>query len=440
MRTISLSLVALTVVACGTDLNSSNEVLNEVEEQDVIEVPEEKDPVEENEPGDGAVTQGDCPAFPPAAISVTVTAPDASIVCDATVVISDGEFSRTAQRGGLDGACVYFSVFERAGTYQVQASHDAYAPASIPGVVVSLDDCGHAVTNAVDLAFAGPSTPIDDPLDPDPNEEDPITEPEPDAPVLEPTPAFTCPDGEPAFDGDVALDGAADLAQLDGIVCVAGHVVVGPALATLDLQDVVRIMGDLVIEGASALDDVSLASLTTVDGELVVSGTSLTTLVGFAALRTVGGALAVVDNADLTNADMQVTSVGALVIEGNDALPRARLRTLVDVGSIAIGENPELDDMDLRAVVSVPGDVVVTGGVFAELDLSALATVDGALTFADFADIEDFQGFGELSSVGGDLTLAEMPNVDVEDAEDFASSLDVAGSVTVCGMNGGDDC
>lgn len=440
MRTISLPLVALTVVACGTDLNGpSSEVLNEVETEDVIDVPDDGTPNEENEPGDGAVTQGDCPAFPPAAVSVTVKAPDASLVCDAVVVISDGEFSRTAQRGGLDGACVYFSVFERAGTYTVQASHDVYAPASVPGVVVALDDCGHAVTSDVNLVFTGPATPIDDPLDPDPIDEEPIDEPEPE-PVVEPTPTFTCPDGEPAFDGDVALDAAGDLAQLDGIVCVAGHVVVGPALATLELPDVVHVMGDLLIEDASALDDVALESLTTVDGDVVIAGTALTSLTGFAALRTVGGSFAVVDNGDLTNADMFFTSVGALFIEGNQALPRARMRTLVDVGSIAIGENPELSDMDLRAVASVPGDVEVAGGVFADLDFSALVTVEGGLTLADFADIEDFQGIGELTSVGGDLLLAEMPGVDVEDAEDFAASLDVSGTVTVCGMNGGDGC
>jgi hypothetical protein len=436
------SLMGFVLVACGTDVG-------ELREQDEVIDDTVADPIanEDDETpvgGGGTTPPTTCPAFPPAAVLVTVGTEGEGAVCDAVVEIRDGDFVRIAQRGGPADACMYFSVFERAGTYDVVVSHEAYAPVTVGGVVVVLDACGHAITSDVAVSLSGPSAPVDDVVEPEPV----VDEPEPDSdpgsdpgdPVPDPEPAFVCPPDEAAYTGDVVLDSAGALDVLDGIVCVAGHVFVEGAIDSIALPTLRRVMGHFSVDEASSLETLNLPALEVVLGDLTLRGTAIVDLDGLDALRTVGGALSIENNGDLEVADLGVTSAGSLALVDNPVLVQARLRTLAAVASVDIRENTDLDDMDLRAVASVSGDMILEGAVFADLDLRLLSSVGGSFVLARASDIDAFDQMAELASVGGDLTIRELPAMADDDAAAFVDGVLVGGVTLVCGLDGGDAC
>ena len=104
-----------------------------------------------NTPSDPGVV---CTAIAVSSLNVLVhDAQTARLVCDATVeaVLPGGErfqLERTLHGDAL--ACGYMGPWERAGTFEVRATRDGYAPAAVAGVRVTADEC-HVTPVSVSL-------------------------------------------------------------------------------------------------------------------------------------------------------------------------------------------------------------------------------------------------------------------------------------------------
>ena len=66
----------------------------------------------------------DCESVGHSAFAVRVQDAAGEQVCDATVVAIDGDFSEELSISDSSGACVYYGVYERSGTYRIEAARD----------------------------------------------------------------------------------------------------------------------------------------------------------------------------------------------------------------------------------------------------------------------------------------------------------------------------
>lgn len=64
----------------------------------------------------------DCDKIGHAALAVRVQDLSGAPVCDATVIVTDGDFSEELPAPGVSGDCVYYGAYERAGKYRIEAS------------------------------------------------------------------------------------------------------------------------------------------------------------------------------------------------------------------------------------------------------------------------------------------------------------------------------
>jgi hypothetical protein len=89
---------------------------------------------------------------------VNVTLTDAVTkkpVCDAKVVITDGDFRDEPTPLGSD--CLYAGASERVGTYKVEVTHPTYAPVTREGVEVKLDEAQcHVVAQQIAIEMKTP--------------------------------------------------------------------------------------------------------------------------------------------------------------------------------------------------------------------------------------------------------------------------------------------
>jgi len=64
----------------------------------------------------------DCESVGYAAVAVRVQDASGEGVCDAAVVVTDGDFSEELFASDTSEDCVYYGAFERAGTYRIEVS------------------------------------------------------------------------------------------------------------------------------------------------------------------------------------------------------------------------------------------------------------------------------------------------------------------------------
>jgi hypothetical protein len=84
-----------------------------------------------------------CPAIVVNALEITVTdAATGAPVCDATVVATEGAFSRVLERSSLSSSCSYRMSEQRAGTYDITATRAGFQAATARGIVVNREICG----------------------------------------------------------------------------------------------------------------------------------------------------------------------------------------------------------------------------------------------------------------------------------------------------------
>jgi hypothetical protein len=254
--------------------------------------------------------------------------------------------------------------------------------------------------------------------------------------------AVECGDGV-ALTGTIAVASDADLAQLAGVNCVDG---------------------DVLIAGLST-DTMPDLPLATVTGGIVIAGNpNLTSLGGLGQLREVGGTVLVQGNDSLVDVGAlgNLTRVNAINIVGNDALTDlAGLSPLRVVhGSVTIADNPSLaslhgmenitaiDDSFLirsnRALTSLAGlDGLHAAGLIevsgsdrlTDLGLTNLEKVDVRLTIATDPALTS-AALPQLSAVGdfvrfdtdGALTSIDLP------ALLSTGSLQIVGNTTLATM------
>jgi hypothetical protein len=266
-------------------------------------------------------------------------------------------------------------------------------------------------------------------------------------------------DAADAADGSVSLDAAADAAtDADdaGLTCGSAAGTAVTTLAELQaLAGCVTLTGDLTL-AVSVSDYSLLQSLQHVTGSLSMSGAS--SLHGLESLATVGGTLTFGSGFANTDPLVGLTSVGVEVTNdaaasvtsihlpalvhtplfdasNSSSLTDVNLPALTDA-AVAISDNSALQSISLGALkhsasiqivgaaaapfpattfsvpslATVDGDVTITGLTLTSLPaLSALTSVGGTLTLGDIPSLADIDGLGSLTQVGGLLSVTECP-------------------------------
>ena len=214
-----------------------------------------------------------------------------------------------------------------------------------------------------------------------------------------------------AIGGDLAIDDADSLANLDG------------------LHNLESVGGDLRIKNNSNLTDLSqLSKITVVQGDLELSSNSrLATVSGFGSVGSVGGSLSVESNQALRNLNgfSGLSAVGGdIQIIDNDeyyyytAFDIDGLSNLSSVGgSLEIAGNYYLTDVDaLSGLGAINGSVIIQGN-------SRLANVSGLVSVASIGGDLTVQSNSQLSSCIGLINVLGYPNGPPNDA--------VTGTITI---------
>ncbi len=203
--------------------------------------------------------------------------------------------------------------------------------------------------------------------------------------------------------GDVIVANNASLVELSGFTGAAdisGHLLVeeNPALLTIGgFQLTTSIGGDLTLRSNGALVSVAgFQNLTTLVGSLVVdTSPALVGLGPWPALQTIDGGISLTGPVpgDLSGLGL-LERVGGTLEVRNNALwtTMGGLDNVSALGGLLLSSNPELTSFDA---------------------LNGLE-VAGPLRFVDLPKLALISGFSVLSSVGGDLEIAETGVVDLK--------------------------
>jgi len=293
-----------------------------------------------------------------------------------------------------------------------------------------------------------------------------------------------CAPGDTIHDGPVVIRNDAEFAQLDGITCVDGDLIISglageiPALSDLRTvtRDVViagnsnvtsldgfvalrRIGHSYLIQGNDALNDVSsLAELDDAMSISLVGNDSLANLDGFSTLNTLKHYLSVSNNSSLTSLhglDNVFTVRSGLSIVGNSSLTDlTALTNMRSAGILEISSNatlpaislPNLQTVDVRLVlrdnpsitsVSVPQLVTLADGInvngnpqLTSVSMPSLLTT-GIITFENDTLLSTID-MSSLAYVTSGLTFTNLRGLT---ATNFSSLKAVGGTLTVYGVS-----
>ncbi|MFO0632089.1 MAG: hypothetical protein U0168_04485 [Nannocystaceae bacterium] len=240
-------------------------------------------------------------------------------------------------------------------------------------------------------------------------------------------------DQRTVVDGDLEL---ATQAEVDAQACVGS------------------IMGDLVVTGTAA-DLRPLAQLTFVGGAVDISASDAVSLTGLEQLGEIGAGLTIAGNAQLTSLAFQpyMSVFGDVVIDDNDALASLAGAGFIgqcpfcsggDEGEATTGaEDPGGGD---TGGAEEPGGTFYGNIIISNNDVLVDIGALGNLTYA-WADVR-FQNNAALASllampltqVRGDLEISNHGAMLDTEAQAFANGIDVWGTRTVCGNQGGVAC
>lgn len=172
----------------------------------------------------------------------------------------------------------------------------------------------------------------------------------------------------------------------------------GPSITNLGgLSQVTRIRGNLEIDGATALTDLSGLSIEQIDGVLLIkSNESLTNLTGLESLTEVGGVIIINGNQDLAS----ITALGNIADFGTGSFENYSTSQLpaqqYSKGTIFIESNASLTNLNGLNMQIVPG----------------FFTVEGNSSLLDFSGLENLISVGEGIVIQSNLLLASFDGLE----------------------------
>jgi hypothetical protein len=191
--------------------------------------------------------------------------------------------------------------------------------------------------------------------------------------------------------GDVEVIGS-DLIDMEPLIYLRQVNVLrikdNPQLRTLAGLDRVKVLQHLEVDNNPMLGDVSGLGRTDTIARITISKNQyLVSLGGLRSLREVGaGGLSIRDNSSLET------------IEEFESLERIE-------GPFRVENNSGLNDLQTFRRVESIGELVITGNTGMRSLRFNVAAVSGDITVNDNPDLTDFRAFGDLQSVGGNLTI-----------------------------------
>jgi hypothetical protein len=179
------------------------------------------------------------------------------------------------------------------------------------------------------------------------------------------------PDIPTVLEGDYTIENSLDMALLQGVTEITGHVTVeGTQLVALSLPNLATVGGHLRVESNQILSTLSLPSLQSVgygfdlniheseDFDFRIQGNNVLTTVDLSELNSVGVELKVVGNQQLQMLTLPAltTMDGRLTIDDCDALQTLTLTGLESVGrELTISNNAVLNNLALGSFSTITG-------------------------------------------------------------------------------------
>lgn len=205
-----------------------------------------------------------------------------------------------------------------------------------------------------------------------------------------------------------------------------------------------HIRGDLVVhESPGEALPLAFARIEQVDGGVYIESNEGLERIAFPSLKTVGGEFYVSNNAELTQVDAPklVEIEGDFVIEGNDSFVELTgFPALEAVGGwVTIIENPALERTGGFESLTRFGGIQMweNHALVSMADFPALETIEGfgegvdagySLLYIDSHDsLTEIGGFGKLSDIDGNLTIAYNPKLPQCEVEALLDTLTVTG-------------
>ena len=147
------------------------------------------------------------------------------------------------------------------------------------------------------------------------------------------------------------------------------------------------------------------------------------------------GPLNIYELAEITSVDLPcLRTAGSLYVGYNESLESISLPSLEEVTvNLRIANMDALDSLDLSSLTTVPEGINISDlASLPDLEgLSSLATLTSGLSIYRNDSLGSLDGLSSLVSVGGSLYIQDNASLCQADAEAFAASVEVVGSVTV---------
>jgi hypothetical protein len=289
-----------------------------------------------------------------------------------------------------------------------------------------------------------------------------------------------CPSGANVHDGAVVIHSASDFAQLAGITCIDGDLIIAGITGEIpDLNDLQTVTGEVVVagnadlttldgftalrevgqsylvQGNDLLDDISsIADLDRVLSVFLVGNNAMHDLSGLSSLNTLPMSLTVANNPALTSlhglenvfttkswliargnrsltdlsALQSLRSAGALELSSNATLASLELPNLekVDV-RLLVNQNPAMTSISLPKLVTLADGLVFNGNTqLVSLSMPALLTT-GIITIENDTSLTTIDAHN-LAYVTVDLNFTNLSSLT---AANFSGLKTVAGTLRV---------
>lgn len=246
---------------------------------------------------------------------------------------------------------------------------------------------------------------------PTPDQQQPVaaTDDDPDQPGSARPPVPSDDSSDPdlshqVHEGSVLLESPAQVAPVENYHEITGDLVVRITVddySRLQLPDLQKIRGNLVVDPHSRLTTVSLPKLEQIGGGLMLNqGDHLETL-NAPSLRSIGANL-LLNSTSLVSFELgELRQIGGMLhLAQNGALSRFELPALRQIGgSLSVLGNPHLKSLTLPRLTQIADELQVLSAGLTSLSLEQLGTVGAGVTFNENDSLQRLK-MGNLSTVG----------------------------------------